>query len=204
MTMGLSPRLRGNLDYLLRKTVFVGSIPAPAGEPQSAPRTAPRTAVYPRACGGTRPVHSKVKGRQGLSPRLRGNHRKGEYDGLLFRSIPAPAGEPSGPYRSSRHCKVYPRACGGTWGKPLLTFFRQGLSPRLRGNLFNHTLQPANRRSIPAPAGEPVFLSRRAGGLKVYPRACGGTGVATRPGPICPGLSPRLRGNRRRAKRHPG
>ena len=78
--MGLSPRVRGNLNYA-RQTLaagFHGSIPACAGEPSSLQpdSTLSRYRVYPRVCGGTE-VTSKDSGTsprdRGLSPRVRGN-----------------------------------------------------------------------------------------------------------------------------------
>ena len=126
-----------------------------------------------------------------------------------MRSIPAPAGEPE--RCTIRGCdnEVYPRACGGTPPLPQWTHRRCGLSPRLRGNRRWTTTAVAARRSIPAPAGEPMpvrasipapagepgFSNRLLPAVEVYPRACGGTFEnrdTTRP-PA--GLSPRLRGN---------
>ena len=109
---GLSPRVSGG-----QARPLAGSIPACAGEPRPAlaagglwrsiPACAgePRhrnppahRAVYPRVCGGTRPMG-------GVSRRSIGRRR----------SIPACAGEPrvSIPRMSGR--RVYPRVCGGTW-----------------------------------------------------------------------------------------
>ena len=53
--MGLSPRVRGNLD------LAPGAV-APAS-----------MAVYPRACGGTAPTRTLTLPIAGLSPRVRGN-----------------------------------------------------------------------------------------------------------------------------------
>ena len=72
---GLSPRLRGNLSVMDKAMVSLGSIPAPAGEPQLDQRGYQLPGGYPRACGGTcRPTDPSSSGR-GLSPRLRGNLR---------------------------------------------------------------------------------------------------------------------------------
>ncbi len=91
---GLSPRVRGN--PMPRCTLFSagGSIPACAGEPFSTftVRAAPR--VYPRVCGGTSCITHYLVSRQGLSPRVRGNPRKGSLARVSRRSIPACAGEP--------------------------------------------------------------------------------------------------------------
>ena len=54
-------------------------------------------------------------------------------------------------------------------------------------------------RSIPASAGEPRQGKSCQGRAEVYPRECGGTGATTWIGMDDGGLSPRVRGNRRRA-----
>ena len=70
----------------------------------------------------------------GLSPRLRGNHLIAAHPAHINRSIPAPAGEPSGWRSEITPVPVYPRACGGTERQPLMNGIVYGLSPRLRGN----------------------------------------------------------------------
>jgi len=70
-----------------------------------------------------------------------------------------------------------------------------GLSPHMRGNPDNGDDQGKGRRSIPAHAGEPPRLARRAGGSEVYPRTCGGTSYMTAHKNWRVGLSPHMRGN---------
>ena len=72
---GLSPRMRGNRWYRLVAENRKRSIPAYAGEPQSGGTGQPSRWVYPRVCGGTRPVARLRGGNDGLSPRMRGNRR---------------------------------------------------------------------------------------------------------------------------------
>ena len=65
-------------------------------------------------CGGTGPAIRKPIEMQGLSPRVRGNH-KGLLDTLRGEgSIPACAGEPAGVTLTKTTPTVYPRVCGGT------------------------------------------------------------------------------------------
>ena len=54
-------------------------------------------------------------------------------------------------------------------------------------------------RSIPAPAGEPIFPCAKCASIRVYPRACGGTALSRVDSRGHKGLSPRLRGNLRRS-----
>ena len=53
--------------------------------------------VYPHVCGGTAVTESSPKLVNGLSPRVRGNHRIAPFQDAFHRSIPACAGEPRQP-----------------------------------------------------------------------------------------------------------
>ena len=91
---------------------------------------------------------------------------------------------------------VYPRVCGGT-GKPAGTpAAAGGLSPRVRGNRQAARSGVLGGGSIPACAGEPALAAAAAYDARVYPRVCGGTAGDTLATSACPGLSPRVRGNR--------
>ena len=92
---GLSPRLRGNPPVIFLFFPCVRSIPAPAGEPRNAAALRRGRKVYPRACGGTGGPAYEDGGVRGLSPRLRGNRLVRDIVGIRWRSIPAPAGEPT-------------------------------------------------------------------------------------------------------------
>ena len=50
---GLSPRVRGNLPKYSPSHLYIGSIPACAGEPCAPPWFPSLGGVYPRVCGGT-------------------------------------------------------------------------------------------------------------------------------------------------------
>ena len=53
-----------------------------------------KLAVYPRVCGGTKPIIDGMADAGGLSPRVRGNLLLGLALPGIIRSIPACAGEP--------------------------------------------------------------------------------------------------------------
>ena len=72
----------------------------------------------------------------------------------------------------------------------------RGLSPPVRGNLYNHTPECRGVGSIPACAGEPILAYRGRLVNRVYPRLCGGTGVVRHQLAPLAGLSPPVRGNR--------
>ena len=200
---GLSPRVRGNRRPAGAYRLPRGSIPACAGEPSGERRRFQAWQVYPRVCGGTG-VHTGVVGKvTGLSPRVRGNPRHPGAGVPAARSIPACAGEPR-PIRSCRaRTGVYPRVCGGTIeaARPACTW--SGLSPRVRGNREPVRIQDFFARSIPACAGEPCTGPRSAPAPRVYPRVCGGTAGRIIFGLCRQGLSPRVRGNRRRLRLRP-
>ena len=155
LTLGLSPRLRGNHCTVNVAPPNIGSIPAPAGEPPVRPLTSPTPRVYPRACGGTSFKLRHGEQTHGLSPRLRGNPTACPRGSLTARSIPAPAGEPQQPPAPPGIPSVYPRACGGTRKEAMIMTRYTGLSPRLRGNPPPRGERQHLNRSIPAPAGEP-------------------------------------------------
>ena len=192
---GLSPRVRGNPPGHRVDPRVVGSIPARAGEPPTTSTTPTTSPVYPRACGGTgrqQPGHDHPGG---LSPRVRGNPLPVVAEPAHVGSIPARAGEPRAKKGPNRPVKVYPRACGGTWGAMAGSHFDAGLSPRVRGNPMEQQVGVGCLRSIPARAGEPSAAPARAEWVKVYPRACGGTADRCIAVPLDEGLSPRVRGN---------
>ena len=92
---GLSPRVRGNQGVGQRNCIGQGSIPACAGEPAKRRIQRRRDGVYPRVCGGTPMAITTMMALMGLSPRVRGNHRRAAGELLKDRSIPACAGEPA-------------------------------------------------------------------------------------------------------------
>ena len=174
---GLSPRVRGNPAAHRWGGTAARSIPACAGEPPSYGRGLPPTRVYPRVCGGTRPVPGETHTVAGLSPRVRGNLFPAVRITVWRWSIPACAGEPAA-IAGPRPCaEVYPRVCGGTTPAPSPPAFGGGLSPRVRGNRRPTTMGRLASGSIPACAGEPMSYAPENGDTAVYP-ACAGEPAA--------------------------
>ena len=194
-TIGLSPRVRGNLNGALFSLASSRSIPACAGEPQALSPTVQRTTVYPRVCGGTQMAQMEGEDDNGLSPRVRGNLSPTTRLRLTGRSIPACAGEPRAERQNLPFPKVYPRVCGGTNPSRIIFILLKGLSPRVRGNLRSAAYTARADRSIPACAGEPVPLLHSTIYSEVYPRVCGGTPRRSCYAKSVRGLSPRVRGN---------
>ena len=201
---GLSPRVRGNQLAPVSKYVRYGSIPACAGEPLADAASEPILTVYPRVCGGTGEPALEGTRNAGLSPRVRGNQALCDTPPSVIGSIPACAGEPERNAAWMTASQVYPRVCGGTPIFGLLVGRRRGLSPRVRGNPRTTDKSRAGERSIPACAGEPALVGRRICPPAVYPRVCGGTGGRYDYRYGGRGLSPRVRGNRRRPRQRNG
>ena len=153
---GLSPRVRGNRFVLFQVGLYVGSIPACAGEPRQLRRGRRVRRVYPRVCGGTFAFTIRPDIQHGLSPRVRGNHALAYVANGNARSIPACAGEPHYIYDYPYFDKVYPRVCGGTTIVTSHNTRFSGLSPRVRGNPAYVHSDMEYTRSIPACAGEPA------------------------------------------------
>ena len=127
--------MRGNLTEIKEVCDIRRSIPACAGEPQTAMRAYQLKAVYPRVCGGTWSAAKPDCENRGLSPRVRGNLLAGSVAAVAWRSIPACAGEPGRTHAPRTTPWVYPRVCGGTGLPQDVTIPVEGLSPRVRGNL---------------------------------------------------------------------
>jgi len=130
---GSSPRLRGT--RLVDPTFSARSrfIPAPAGNTATLAGTAVEGAVHPRACGEHLSQIRTSASAVGSSPRLRGTPPPKAGSGVVFRFIPAPAGN-TRYLRAGRVLQqVHPRACG----EHLISAARfegiSGSSPRLRG-----------------------------------------------------------------------
>ena len=194
---GLSPRVRGNPAVDLERQLRDGSIPACAGEPCCRPGLPWPPRVYPRVCGGTVTGRRQLGRRWGLSPRVRGNPPRQRPVPGRPRSIPACAGEPQRIPPPCGTSRVYPRVCGGTGLHVRLLNPDKGLSPRVRGNHRSCQAASQSVRSIPACAGEPPCAGASPARVEVYPRVCGGTFQSKKNKSLLPGLSPRVRGNRR-------
>ena len=175
--------------------IFIGSIPAHAGEPDARASIPHAAMVYPRPRGGTKLAKLKIPLAMGLSPPTRGNLPFLRFRALWRRSIPAHAGEPRANSRAERRRRVYPRPRGGTraigsdWLKP------RGLSPPTRGNPPAASRYCSAARSIPAHAGEPGTTPTGGSRRSVYPRPRGGTQHRINFNPRLMGLSPPTRGN---------
>ena len=196
--IGLSPRVRGKLPRPPRHRPDCGSIPACAGETATAARIQRQAEVYPRVCGGNTAVVELLAAILGLSPRVRGKPVGRAYQRQRQRSIPACAGETHANGVRFTQAGVYPRVCGGNIHPKTGNSIASGLSPRVRGKHTRNGSAPNAAGSIPACAGETLHHPNLDQEWWVYPRVCGGNDMRARYYLAQNGLSPRVRGKRRR------
>ncbi len=152
---GPSPRVRGNHHNPKRSSRKPGAIPACAGEPYGTTGTRRPSGGHPRVCGGTQMGRTPSFLRLGPSPRVRGNQVGNAGCAARGQAIPACAGEPGAPRRSSTPRGGHPRVCGGTTPHSLPPALARGPSPRVRGNLDTVFDLLIIDGAIPACAGEP-------------------------------------------------
>ena len=152
--LGLSPRVRGNLNTASFCIFLDGPIPACAGEsdPDSFEPAPP--GAYPRVCGGICNIPQSPECVQGLSPRVRGNLSPDCAASVRLGPIPACAGESTNTCSTAPIAGAYPRVCGGIFDRAGFELVEQGLSPRVRGNLLRRSPPRPFLGPIPACAGE--------------------------------------------------
>ena len=130
---GSSPRVRGTPRHYAFAALVDRFIPACAGN-ASARRRRPMTpAVHPRVCGERWPAVLTFSVVIGSSPRVRGTLRPSRFKFRPRRFIPACAGNATVRGHEARHRAVHPRVCGERFTCPVMTTFRAGSSPRVRG-----------------------------------------------------------------------
>ncbi len=151
--LGSSPRLRGTLCKVGKKSIKNRFIPAPAGNTFANPVIIFVYPVHPRACGEHKTLSQRENGASGSSPRLRGTRKELQTGQLPGRFIPAPAGNTFTRDGGETWVTVHPRACGEHLTPQEKTLLFLGSSPRLRGTRINRVHLPRCDRFIPAPAG---------------------------------------------------
>ena len=187
---GRSPRTRGSRAAAIAASPLQGSIPAHAGEPHTTPTPWLYQQVNPRARGGAARVFFWPLSYWGRSPRTRGSPPTSFQSRPSPGSIPAHAGEPYAQYPCIRPSRVDPRARGGALLPGTLLPTHTGRSPRTRGSRRRVGNTLAQRRSIPAHAGEPCTRKAGTRGARVDPRARGGAWAKSGGNPMYPGSIP--------------
>ena len=142
----------------------------------------------------------RLPGMSGLSPCVRGNPGRRCSGPACPGTIPVCTGEPTPSSRRAWCCRDYPRVYGGTLIEEQKAMLDRGLSPCVRGNPITCSATCTSFRTIPVCTGEPPIPSRRRPWSADYPRVYGGTEAAPGAGAGAKGLSPCVRGNRRRQR----
>src|SRR5690606_21359655 len=130
----------------------------------------------------------------GSSPHLRGTQLEDKYrrqhimvhprtcrehaipsqdGGLIFRFIPAPAGNTFPLLSTVLVCAVHPRTCGEHFIRRAYSSSKDGSSPHLRGTRQKPLATLVVVRFIPAPAGNTTTAAWAPSRWSVHPRTCG-------------------------------
>ncbi len=159
-------------------------------------RSAPRRArVHPRSRGAALVTRYTEACDDGPSPLTRGSPPRLAAHHAGRGSIPAHAGQPGTSAAAFLARRVHPRSRGAAIEQVLRRPRRWGPSPLTRGSPVSLAGRGGDQGSIPAHAGQPAGLHRRAGPARVHPRSRGAavssaTQVAADQGP-----SPLTRGS---------
>ena len=147
---------------------------------------------------GTRRTDSGWYRRQkyGSSPRVRGTRQTECLAGSRNRFIPACAGNADRHWQAVGPSPVHPRVCGERHSMTGLGRAAFGSSPRVRGTPGAYRPCTADRRFIPACAGNAGRRRFRYSPASVHPRVCGERPAALPAETEDAGSSPRVRGTR--------
>ena len=130
----------------------------------------------------------------GSSPRVRGTVCLRRSHLYVARFIPACAGNRRKTSDSELTGAVHPRVCGEQIQKIPDSGPHDGSSPRVRGTDLREFLGTADKRFIPACAGNSISAALSAISLPVHPRVCGEQFFLSSHSRRSIGSSPRVRG----------
>ena len=186
--------MRGTVAGTIEPCLGQRFIPAHAGNSVRSLGWPPAQPVHPRACGEQRSRRRPGARGGGSSPRMRGTETPGVPRVPRGRFIPAHAGNSSTWLGTLPWPPVHPRACGEQGKRFEDVEADIGSSPRMRGTALRQVDLEAERRFIPAHAGNRTQRCVRSTRPPVHPRACGEQCVEARPIRNPVGSSPRMRG----------
>ncbi len=194
--LGSSPRGRGTRRCAGDQLQNLRFIPAGAGNAATSSTASMSPSVHPRGGGERGTGQPATGGARGSSPRGRGTPLRAMGRAVVFRFIPAGAGNARPALPRPALCAVHPR--GG--GERILAFCVRnndlGSSPRGRGTLMGITGQDHFPRFIPAGAGNAPPRVRAGRPVSVHPRGGGERDDQNGEHGRAAGSSPRGRGTR--------
>ena len=186
--------MRGTLPSIGFTGLFVGIIPAYAGNTNCGGRVRRVRGDHPRVCGEHWSVPAPCISQRGSSPRMRGTrheiHRFRQNRGI----IPAYAGNTHPIPTTTSTPEDHPRVCGEHLPDTLTTSTPKGSSPRMRGTHCASRRLPCLAGIIPAYAGNTLVDGDGAAACLDHPRVCGEHPTAWSADWIGWGSSPRMRG----------
>ena len=194
ISVGLSPLARGTRLPCLLPAVCLRFIPAGAGNTGAARAIHRRQSVYPRWRGEHIIQIDRGVYVFGLSPLARGTLVVFLLMKVMFRFIPAGAGNTPTSDIYQRHHAVYPRWRGEHVPGTSEQHDYFGLSPLARGTPVHCHDVTDQRRFIPAGAGNTPAPLPRERYRSVYPRWRGEHALVSQPRQNRLGLSPLARG----------
>ena len=170
---GSSPRVRGTPPKAAKERDRRRFIPACAGNAVPHPKELQASMVHPRVCGERGQAMANPGEMYGSSPRVRGTPILHPLFVADSRFIPACAGNAAAERREDQMSTVHPRVCGERECRLVTTTRPTGSSPRVRGTQGARWLYRAERRFIPACAGNACRALPLATHAAVHPRVCG-------------------------------
>ena len=193
---GSSPRMRGTRDHGEIGERDGGIIPAYAGNTATVRRLRSVFGDHPRVCGEHRMMVFFAISTKGSSPRMRGTPMTRAGSTAKTGIIPAYAGNTPRPHGTCPATRDHPRVCGEHFPHLMLSFRREGSSPRMRGTHGQLSVHIPACGIIPAYAGNTVSHSRTRNATRDHPRVCGEHNNVCHCNSSARGSSPRMRGTR--------
>ena len=193
---GSSPRMRGTHELVGHGRDLVRIIPADAGNTSTRYSNGWGSRDHPRGCGEHACIVCYFFPDTGSSPRMRGTPVVLEALVGPQGIIPADAGNTGKEACINGRSWDHPRGCGEHLVLYLPLFFLCGSSPRMRGTLKDCGLFPAERRIIPADAGNTDDQHQGRRHWRDHPRGCGEHSESWTTRSQSGGSSPRMRGTR--------
>ena len=133
VSAGSSPHVRGARHHLHKIATRHGIIPACAGSTFNASFGALQNRDHPRMCGEHAQGQWAAEVRVGLSPHVRGAHRRQPQLRQRAGIIPACAGSTCWSRSTSRTVRDHPRMCGEHCRTAVSDHRNRGSSPHVRG-----------------------------------------------------------------------
>ena len=186
--------MRGKRRRQSTRPVELRIIPASAGQTAATTGRSTSTTDHPRECGANNERRKTFGISHGSSPRVRGKLRRfcRIVDG--GRIIPASAGQTNGVMVTCTWAEDHPRECGANDQYLHQNNRISGSSPRVRGKQVIPYIHLAQRRIIPASAGQTHGSTAGRRRNKDHPRECGANSRFRKSLRILDGSSPRVRG----------